>query len=184
MTPEQIAAARALVDAATPGPWRLGLKWDSVVADGSTGYDDQDTIDAYGGHLVCESAKLGPNARFVAWCRDGVPALLDALAAAEARAADLTAKLEAMTDRKGFPILGQRGVYVDWQLVADHGGQANTNHGQTVARLAERGGLSWCELFAVLHNQRWQKMDSNDAMIACRELEARYLAALNAGGAA
>ena len=94
MTPEQIAAARALVDAATPGPWRLGLKWDSVVADGSTGYDDQDTIDAYGGHLVCESAKLGPNARFVAWCRDGVPALLDALAAAEARAADLTANLE------------------------------------------------------------------------------------------
>lgn len=91
----------ALVDAATPGPWRLGLKWGSVVADGSTGYDDQDTIDAYGGHLVCESAKLGPNARFVAWCRDGVPGLLDAIAAqtarveaAEARAADLTAKLE------------------------------------------------------------------------------------------
>jgi len=45
-------------------------------------------------------------------------------------------------------------------------------------RLAERGGLSWAELFAVLHNRPFQKIDTNEAMIACRALEARYLAAL------
>lgn len=92
------------------------------------------------------------------------------------------ARLKGLADRKKFPILGGRGVSVDWQLVADHSGQANTNHGQTVARLAERGGLSWCELFAVLHNRRWEKMDANDAMIACRALETRYLAALTSKG--
>ena len=91
---------------------------------------------------------------------------------------DEVAGLKGLADRKKFPILGERGVSVDWQLVADHGGQANTNHGQTVARLAERGGLSWCELFAVLHNRRWEKMDANDAMIACRALETRYLASV------
>ena len=96
------------------------------------------------------------------------------LAAAVARAE----KAEGILSRKGFPILGSRGASIDWQLVADHGEQAQTNHGQTVSRLAERGGLSWSELHAVLHNRRWQKMDSNEAMIACRGLEARYLAAL------
>lgn len=105
-------------------------------------------------------------------------------AAHAAKVADLTAKLEAMTERMGFPILHGQGASVDWQLVADHAQQANRNHGQSVARLAERGGLSWCELFAVLHNKRWQKMDANEAMIACRALEARYLAALKTGGAA
>lgn len=98
------------------------------------------------------------------------------LAAAEARAE----KAEGRLSRKGFPILGSRGASIDWQLVSDHGEQAHKNHGQTVAGLAGRGGLSWCELHAVLHDRRWQKMDANDAMIACRALEARYLAALPA----
>lgn len=104
---------------------------------------------------------------------------------AETEAAALrgeVARLKGMADRKKFPILGERGVYVDFQLVADHGQQANSNHGQTVSGLAARGGLSWCELFAVLHNRRWEKMDANDAMIACRALETRYLAALTSKG--
>ena len=82
--------------------------------------------------------------------------------------------------RPTFPILGSKGATVDLQLVADHGRQAYTNHGQTVTRLAERGGLSWCELHAVLHNRRWQKMDETEAAIACRGIEARYLSALAA----
>jgi hypothetical protein len=82
--------------------------------------------------------------------------------------------------RKTFPLLGGGGVGIDWQLVQEHAGQARTNHGQTLEELARRGGLSWCELYAVLHDRRWQKMDSNDAMIACRSLEARYRAALEA----
>lgn len=82
--------------------------------------------------------------------------------------------------RKQFPILGSNGAKIDWQLVQDHGKQARDNHSQTVQRLAERGGLSWCELYAVLHNQRWQRMDQNEALLACRALEARYLTAIEA----
>lgn len=80
-----------------------------------------------------------------------------------------------IVERPQFPILGSNGATIDWQLVADHGGQANKNHYQTVKRLAERGGLSWSELHAVLHNRPWQKMDDNTAIIECRALEAQYL---------
>lgn len=79
--------------------------------------------------------------------------------------------------RRLFPILKGEGAKIDYQLVADHAEQAKKNHYQSVERLAERGGLSWCELYAVLHNREWKKIDDNEAIIACRALEARYLAA-------
>ncbi|MEG8224020.1 hypothetical protein OSJ57_26040 [Sphingomonas sp. HH69] len=102
-----------------------------------------------------------------------------ACAAIDAFEAEIRAdEREMLTARKGFPILGERGAKVDWQLVADHGKQAHANHYQTVERLAERGGLSWCELHAVLHNRKWQKMDQNEAMLGCRAMEARYLDAI------
>ncbi len=85
---------------------------------------------------------------------------------------------DASANRKQFPILGTPGVTVDWQLVHDHGRRAKANHFQTVERLAERGGLSWGELHAVLHNRAWQMMDENTAITECRAIEARYLAAL------
>ena len=84
--------------------------------------------------------------------------------------------------RRTFPILKGDGAKIDYQLVADHAEQARSNHGQSVDRLAARGGLSWCELYAVLHNRKWEKVDTNEAMIACRSLEARYLAALSHNG--
>ncbi|TIX58755.1 MAG: hypothetical protein E5V25_26555 [Mesorhizobium sp.] len=52
----------------------------------------------------------------------------------------------AVKPRRTFPILNGGGQKIDWQLVADHSTQAKRNHYQTVERLAERGGLSWCEL--------------------------------------
>jgi hypothetical protein len=203
MTDISTDAAKAL-EGVTPGPWqadsafcqgdhavRIAMPDWAGVPQATVAECDHNWLDADCGERRISWKEAEANARFIAWCREGVPALVAELTAQTARAeaadaqvADLTVKLGAMTNRKGFPILGQRGVYVDWQLVSDHGGQANTNHGQTVARLSERGGLSWCELFAVLHNQRWQKMDANEAMIACRALEARYLAALKPGGAA
>lgn len=79
--------------------------------------------------------------------------------------------------RMQFPILGSRGAKIDLQLVEDHGKQAYSNHYQTVERLAERGGLSWCELHAVLNNRPWQKLDENTAITECRAIEARYLGA-------
>lgn len=97
---------------------------------------------------------------------------------------DVTAAYAAMREamepvnRKKFPILGAPGATIDWQLVHDHGRQAKANHYQTVERLAERGGLSWCELHAILHNRPWQKMEENTAIMECRALEARYLSSI------
>ena len=107
----------------------------------------------------------------------------DLYAAQAEEIARLTAERDAalagaVKSRSTFPILNGNGARIDLQLVIDHGGRAKDNHGQTVNRLAERGGLSWCELYAVLHNKRWEKIDTNEAMIACRALEARYLAAI------
>lgn len=117
------------------------------------------------------SAELDDNAVFTQFDGHVVPAM------AAVRAALAPVEPEPVA-RPTFPILNGGGAKIDYQLVEDHGGQARDNHGQTVKRLAERGGLSWCELHAVLHNRKWEKMDSNDAMIACRALEAKYLAAL------
>lgn len=86
-----------------------------------------------------------------------------------------TPKPDAQNCRQ-FPVLGSRGATVDYQMVVDHGEQAQKNHYQSVKCLAQRGGLSWSELYAVLHNKRWEKIDTNDAIIACRALEAKYLA--------
>lgn len=81
--------------------------------------------------------------------------------------------------RPTFPILKGNGACIDYQLVADHGEQAQKNHYQSVERLAQRGGLSWSEIHAVLHGRSFQKIDQNTAIIECRALEARYLSAVS-----
>jgi hypothetical protein len=48
---------------------------------------------------------------------------------------------------------------VPWDLVAPHAAQAQRNHGQSLETLARRGGLAPDELFAVMHDQPWQRMD-------------------------
>lgn len=66
-----------------------------------------------------------------------------------------------------FPIL--QSVYngikltVPLEAVEAHARQADINHGQSVKRLADRGGLSWSELAAVLEDRKWRKMDLDDA---------------------
>lgn len=67
-----------------------------------------------------------------------------------------------------FPVLhggygGDKRLTVPLALVLEHERQADRNHGQTVARLKERGGLAWCELSAVLDDRRWEKMDIDAA---------------------
>lgn len=47
---------------------------------------------------------------------------------------------------------------VPFAAVKAHEKQARINHGQSVERLKERGGLSWSELAAVLGDRRWEKM--------------------------
>jgi Lar family restriction alleviation protein len=98
--------------------------------------------------------------------------------ASEARARLEGAK--AMQARRKYPVLGTQGqAKVDWQFVEDHAKQAYENHRQTVERLAERGGLSWSELCAVVQDRKWSKMETADAIEQVRAAEARYLAALD-----
>lgn len=44
---------------------------------------------------------------------------------------------------------------VPWAMVAQHEARALKNHGQTLSRLAERGGLDPVELLAVLDDKPW-----------------------------
>lgn len=85
-----------------------------------------------------------------------------------------------MTERRQFPILNSGGCKVDWQFVEDHAGkQAMTNHGQTVQRLAERGGLSWEELYYAVKGERWpytkKVVDRQGAISTIRAMETVYL---------
>lgn len=62
-----------------------------------------------------------------------------------------------MTTERTFPVLGttasDRWHTVPWDMVAPHEAQALRNHGQTLERLAERGGLDWSELLRVLEDR-------------------------------
>lgn len=49
-----------------------------------------------------------------------------------------------------FPVLGSKPRQsVPWSWVEKFRENAMQNHEQTLERLAERGGLSWCELYAI-----------------------------------
>lgn len=65
------------------------------------------------------------------------------------------------TKNRRFPIQG--GPSVPWWAMEPHGKQAERNHGQTLERLAERGGLGPAEAWWVIQDQRgdW----SNQAII-------------------
>ena len=60
-----------------------------------------------------------------------------------------------------FPVLqpGHQQEYIPYNIIAPHEAQAMRNHGgQTLQRLAERGGLDWTEILAVLHDKTWKEM--------------------------
>lgn len=59
---------------------------------------------------------------------------------------------------------------VPWSLVAPHERQALLNHDQTLARLADRGGLSPSELMAVLEDRDFRPLLLEDAAARLREL--------------
>lgn len=70
-----------------------------------------------------------------------------------------------MSGERAFPVLrnpGERDAdrvgpsSVPWVVVAPHEAQAMANHGgQSLARLAQRGGLSLLELYYVLRDEPW-----------------------------
>jgi hypothetical protein len=87
-------------------------------------------------------------------CED-IEMLRAQLSQAQAEIAALRAQLEHINGRR-FPVLGG-GMTVPWLMLAPHEPQAVDNHGQTLQRLAERGGLGWAEMLCVLEGRSWQK---------------------------
>jgi len=59
---------------------------------------------------------------------------------------------------------------VPWALVQSHERQARRNHQQTLERIAERGGLSPCELVAVLEDRMWTRMEPAEAIGTLKEI--------------
>lgn len=84
-----------------------------------------------------------------------------------------------------FPIVGtwdrKRHVSVPyssipWDMIQPHENQALKNHcGQTLERLAQRGGLSHCEAVAILEDRDWKLMDLDDAISRLKELTENFL---------
>ena len=62
-----------------------------------------------------------------------------------------------MSERE-FPILTNPKEYIPWDAIAPHEAQALRNHHQTLERLAERGGLSWVEAYAVLTDNHFMSV--------------------------
>ena len=66
--------------------------------------------------------------------------------------------LFSYSDRFKYPRPDELPRQVPWSLVEPHEAQARANHGQTLERLAQRGGLDPVELYLVLHNLPLQKI--------------------------
>jgi hypothetical protein len=77
------------------------------------------------------------------------------LTQAQAEMEVLRAELERINGKR-FPV-HSGGMTVPWLMLAPHEQQAVDNHGQTLQRLAERGGLGWAEMLCVLEGRSWQK---------------------------
>ena len=55
-----------------------------------------------------------------------------------------------------FPILGSEPKeYIPLDIVKSHEKQAIINHGQTLDRLSQRGGLDWVEMLFVLEDKNY-----------------------------
>lgn len=61
-----------------------------------------------------------------------------------------------MSTRTIMPIMGATLLSeVPWGFIAPHEAQAQSNHGQSLVRLAQRGGLAVCEVIDIVEGRRW-----------------------------
>ena len=102
--------------------------------------------------------------------------LVDQIVAAERARDKAQAKLE---ERRIFPIMhgrnslsGPRGI--PWALIAPQEAQAKENHGQSLERLASRGGLSPAEAVAVLEGHGYRGVGEAEAVQRLDELVERW----------
>ena len=59
---------------------------------------------------------------------------------------------------------------VAWDVLDERRWRVLRNHGDTPEGLAERGGLSWCELVAILEDRPWRPMPARAAHERFRRL--------------
>lgn len=58
--------------------------------------------------------------------------------------------------RTTMPIMGSKILSeIPFAMIAPHEAQALSNHGQTLERLAQRGGLAACEAIDILEHRPW-----------------------------
>jgi hypothetical protein len=72
-----------------------------------------------------------------------------------------------LADRKGVPYV----TSIPWDVLEPHRNQAAANHcGQTLEKLANRGGCSPEEIVAILEDRKWSEMDLKSAVERMLEL--------------
>lgn len=79
--------------------------------------------------------------------------------------------------RLRFPI--QRGPDVPWAVMAAYESQCQRNHGQSVERLAERGGLGTGEAWAVVNGLDWFDMEKSIGWAEADRLWRQYAERVN-----
>ena len=62
--------------------------------------------------------------------------------------------------RMMYPI--QRGPSVPWEVMIPHEAMSQKNHGQSIQRIAERGGFSPCEAWAVVNGYKWTGLEGKE----------------------
>ncbi len=66
-------------------------------------------------------------------------------------------------------------IGIPWEMLLPHEAQAKNNHGgQSLRRLAERGGLGTCEAVAVLEDRPWHTMPGASAHHRLAGMVARF----------
>ena len=68
-----------------------------------------------------------------------------------------------------FPVINTA-ESIPWGVIAPHEEQALKNHCQSLKRLAERGGLSWVEMWSVLDDTPF-KIGASEALARVKVLE-------------
>lgn len=73
-------------------------------------------------------------------------------------ASDMVERIFRVGDKPNY---GKDGI--PWSVIAPHERRAQWNHGQSLKRLHERGGLVWSEAAAILEDRDWRPMDRAEA---------------------
>lgn len=79
--------------------------------------------------------------------------------------------------RCGKTTLTRDNYNIEWEATDADRKQAQRNHGQTLERLHERGGMSWCEMAAILEHREYRSMDIDKAEARVHEILQQRLSA-------